>query len=329
MQLLKVEREFLQKVNELMSQKLSESEEAMAQVSPQMALKRACAHLCIGDSAKRIRPLMCLYFYLLNHEEPLPMDLVKASVAAEFIHSASLMHDDIVDGAQLRRGKPSLNELYGNDVAVLAGDFLLTEGFDLIKDLHESLIKEAIKAVRKMSKAAMLEIMCRKKREFSIGDWRDIAEGKTGALFSWCAFAAQNFAKKNFPLDLEIISVKIGFIFQMADDIKDFTGDNSLKDICQDIFNKDHSLPIILAMSDSLSIKNAFGKAFSKNTELDFSEVEKLKNMVLSSKAIFLAKEMMQQEILSLENLMLSHQGTLGKNLIDAWMRFFWQSSTI
>lgn len=317
-------KDFLQSTNDLIEQKLRVEQLSPIFKEDKPTLLRACGHLCISKNAKRIRPLICLYSHLLFHDK-YKSQLVKIAVASEFIHTASLMHDDIVDNANLRRGKFSVNEKYGNNIAVLAGDFLLTEAFDLIKDLNKELINKAILTVKEMTSAALSEILYRGQIGLDENEWKKIAMGKTGALFSWCIYAACSINRNSFNNSLWQAGLHMGVIFQIADDLKDFHGHKSLKDLCQDINNKELSLPIILAIKSSKNIEKAFRKAYKKE-DISNLEAQELKIIILNSPAFMLAKNIMNDEIMLLQNTLRNYDKTMGKIYIDQWMHELWSS---
>jgi geranylgeranyl pyrophosphate synthase len=257
-------------------------------------LTLASRHLCISENGKRVRPLLCLYFAWLLEEKM--DDLASIGVAAEFIHAASLLHDDIVDEADRRRGKSSTNRLFGNAKAVLAGDFLLTEAFDLLRGFDRDLIDSAILVVRKMTQAAMMELNIRGRIDLSVDCLRQISQGKTGALFGWCGFAAAGLCNnKAVAKDFMEIGERIGFIFQLADDIKDFDGDQNLKDVCRDIRNRELSLPMLFALSEHENFRTDFETAFMGD---DISEETALylKSLVLKSSGLEKVRAMMYRE---------------------------------
>lgn len=312
------ESEYLAEVNAMLKRNLNlglnkerEAEEA--------TLNAIAAHLCLSASAKRARPLLCLYFYQL-FEAQWPEKLVKIGLAAELIHAASLLHDDVVDAAQKRRGKSSANQIYGNPQAVLAGNYLLTKAFDLLRDLPRPLIDKAIEVVREMTIAALREIHNRKDAKSSKNDWMKTAVGKTGLLFSWCGFSVAHLFERSEEADhLWQIGERLGIIFQMADDIKDFSGDNALKDHCKDIENQDPSLPIIIACQKSERACLAFSRAFAQE-KIGISQKEELKNIVLSSGALEDVSQMLTGEISELLLMLTRFEASLGYRRLSQWI---------
>lgn len=288
--------------------------------SSAQSLATIAEHLCFSDHAKRARPLLCVYFHWLFNNELSP-DLVKVAVAAEFIHAASLLHDDVVDNATMRRGKASANAVFGNAEAVLAGDFLLTEAFELLKFFPRELTTQAIVVVKEMTKAAFIEINARGKMELSIEEWNLMAKGKTGVLFSWCGYAAAMLAGKEPDKDrLWAAGEYIGQIFQMADDLKDFSGDQNLKNACQDIRNKEPSLPVILAAHRDPKIMKEFQTLYSKDILTD-GDIYHLKNLVFKSGTIDEMHERLRHQEKSLRALIAPYQGTLGQEKLETWVK--------
>src|SRR5215813_2684951 len=148
----------------------------------------AARHLCVGAGGKRVRPLMVRLF--ADACGAPGQHLVDVAVAAELIHSASLLHDDVVDGGMFRRGRPTVNARWGNIVAVMTGDMLLTTALTKLSAIDARLTQEAIVTVAEMTRAAIAEVEARGDVALSIERLRAIAEGKTGSLFSWCGVSA-------------------------------------------------------------------------------------------------------------------------------------------
>jgi len=287
---------FLREVNALIEKTFQITSAQGFNAQTQNILLSASSHLCLSKSAKRLRPLACLYFSWLFDNE-ISKSLVCVSVAAEFIHAASLMHDDIIDCADKRRGALSVNQSYGNSVAVLAGDFLLTEAFLLIKSLDQELTFSAVDAIRGMTKASMEELSARGDLKLNEMEWRNIARGKTGSLFAWCAIAPSIIKKEKDRLaDLWEAGFSLGLIFQMADDIKDFSGDGLLKDPCRDIMNKEQSLPIIIASQKNTEIKGKLLDLYAKD-KIELDEAQKIASMIMDSGALLEIKALMNKEI--------------------------------
>ncbi|MFA6435436.1 MAG: polyprenyl synthetase family protein [Elusimicrobiales bacterium] len=177
----------------------------------------------------------------------------RVSAAAELVHTASLMHDDCIDRAALRRGLPTLNEKLGINTAILVGDLVVSFAFDYAVNISPSAPGDLVRAVRRMTEGALLEENSRYKK-IPAAEAERILRLKTGELFRWCALTAAYLAKK--PDLYEIcgtIGVETGAAFQIVDDVLDFEGETGLtgKDALKDITEGRMTLPLILALNDA------------------------------------------------------------------------------
>ncbi len=280
------------------------------------ALLNVCRHLCQSSSAKRARPLLCYYYWLFEKEDFGP-ELVDIAVAAEFIHAASLLHDDVIDEAGRRRGKETANRVFGNSVAVLGGNYLLTEAFRLLAPYDRRIVDKSIDVIARMTHAAILEINSRNRVDVCNEIYQAIAIGKTGELFSWCGFAAATLLGSDKLVRVfSDLGPRLGKIFQMADDLKDFDGDKNLKDQCRDIRNREPSLPLILAMQHD-PIKHEFLKA---SGELTDGDVQHLRDLVVKSGALEKTKMLIRGEIHDLFKKLEPFNNRPGKIRLERWV---------
>lgn len=313
------EQDYVQKINELISHRLKPLASFEMLAHGENLLNLACRHLCASPHAKRARPLLCLYYHWLFREE-ISDDFINIGIAAEFIHAASLLHDDIIDDADKRRGDITSNRKFGNQTAVLAGDYLLTEAFNLLIPFDRMFIDRAISVVREMTKAAIVENNSRGNVDLLPVDVRRIAVGKTGVLFSWCGFATSILCNSSLATtNLWQIGEHIGVIFQLADDLKDFDGDKALKDVCRDLRNLEPSMPVVLAMHKNPTIKQRF-KEFSARGNMTEEKACELRDMIIATKALLETKAMMAREVDQALTLLSPYRGTLGKDYIDRFV---------
>jgi geranylgeranyl pyrophosphate synthase len=175
--------------------------------------------------------------------------LVAIAAAGEFIHAASLLHDDVVDEATLRRGTVSANARFGSAASVLGGDWLLSKAMELLA-WHPDVVMGAVRTVGEMSVAAISEVEGRGSLAGGMAAWRAVAEGKTGALFGWaseaCALAA---GRPEAMAGLRTFGRHLGVAFQLADDLGDLVGAAG-KDRFSDLKSRTPSHPILLAAAD-------------------------------------------------------------------------------
>jgi octaprenyl-diphosphate synthase len=276
-------------------------------------------YLCLSENAKRARPLLCLYNHWL-FDAPVAEDYIRIGIAAEFIHAASLLHDDVVDNASKRRGRASANALFGNARAVLAGNFLLTKAFNFLRTFPRPLADRAISVIADMTESALLEINSRASLDIDESCWHAIAQGKTGVLFAWCGYAAAFCAHNEDHADrLWSVGHHVGKIFQMADDLKDFDGDYNLKDSCNDIRNREPSLPLIIALNSSAHVKKIFAHYYEHEILSD-EHVNTLRQEIIASGALMKIQNYMQNELLRAREKLAVFEGTLGKNFLDRWI---------
>jgi octaprenyl-diphosphate synthase len=192
-----------------------------------------------------------------------------AGAIIEQVHTASLMHDDVVDGAFTRRGVASTNSVYGNQIAVLAGDCLYTHAFlNLLKKYDTSIVSMIVTAVNRMSQAEIIQMKKTSDLRITMREYLDIIFGKTAALFSaTCACGALIAEPENDSTDLLYsLGSNIGYAFQLQDDLMDYFGDIEVlgKEPGTDLYEKKVTLPMILLL-----------KASANNPE-DRSLIEKL-----------------------------------------------------
>lgn len=186
---------------------------------------------------KRLRPLLtylCGNFFGAKIES---LDVYAKSI--EMVHAASLSHDDVVDGAKTRRGKPSINAESSNKHAVLAGDYLLADVIvELTKQGNLELVKEMSLVIQALAEGEWIQLDAADSRNYSRELIEVIAEKKTASVMSWCAVSAAISA--NMPEAIvqyaRDFGYHLGLAFQQMDDTLDFSG-NSKKDHLLDLEN--------------------------------------------------------------------------------------------
>ena len=280
---------FLEKVEvELLSQL------GGANPSPDDTLLAAARHLVLGGG-KRARPLLVRIFgNTLGVEES---KLVIPGVAAELIHGASLLHDDVVDAGMFRRGKPTVNARWGNIVAVMSGDLLLSGSLLKLSLTDARLAQTALATVSEMTRAAIDEVQARANLDLTVEALKKIGEGKTGSLFGWCGVAAATLANNDDAARrFDAFGRRIGVAFQMADDIRDITGTDEGKPQYADLSSRTLSLPTILAVKRDPKLKKRISDAWAF-TALTPEKVRELGTAVLVTGALDEAIELMNAEI--------------------------------
>lgn len=200
---------------------------------------------------KRIRPaLLLLACRLCGHRSD--RAILLASVV-EFIHTATLLHDDIIDEATLRRGRRSVNSRWGNDITVLLGDFLYTKSMSMALSQDNLKILRLLSDVTlKMIEGEILEIERHGDLEVAPEDHLDIIQRKTAHLFSACMRIGAILGEVGPALeeDLTRYGLNLGTCFQMVDDLLDFTADEKVlgKPVANDLREGKLTLPAIFLL---------------------------------------------------------------------------------
>ena len=238
----------------------------------------------IGSGGKRIRPLLTLATARLCHYSG-NRHLTLASVI-EFIHTATLLHDDVVDGSKKRRGKKTANFIWGNKSSILVGDFLLSKAFKiLINDGSIKCIDIVSNVSEKISFGEVKQLMSIGKLNVSESDYLEIIGFKTAELFSAaCQLSSEiseiDFTKKK---SLKDFGYFLGIAYQIIDDTLDYFSEEKIsgKEIGNDFKENKMTLPLILFFKrGNKKEKNLIQHMFqNKKTDSDFNWVnEKMKN---------------------------------------------------
>ena len=227
------------------------------------------SHL-IKAGGKRLRPLltiasakMCDYSGDAH---------IKLAAAIEFIHSATLLHDDVVDESEKRRGKPTANFLWNNQSSVLVGDYLFSKSFQLMVEAESlNVLSILADASATISEGEILQLSAVRNLNTSQEVYYKIIDGKTAALFSAATKVGAVIAntEKDFVTALMNYGKFLGLCFQLTDDLLDYIGDEvSLgKKIGDDFKEGKLTLPLIKAIEKSTSKEQEFWKkAIQKNS---------------------------------------------------------------
>ena len=223
----------------------------------------------------------------------------RAAALIELLHTASLVHDDVVDDSNERRGFFSLNALWKNKIAVLVGDFLLTKGLSLAlehDDIH--LLKIANDAVREMSEGELLQIEKARRLDISEEVYFDIITKKTAALIAACTAsgaASVTSDKKTIELAKEF-GILTGIAFQIKDDLFDFGTEEDIgKPTGIDIKEKKMTLPLIYALNNSTWSEKRRIINIIKNHNEESEEVMKVIKFVIEKGGLEYAIKVMKE----------------------------------
>lgn len=249
-------------------------------------IQQTCISL-LQSGGKRIRPLLTLYSGMCF--APLNPQMIQAAVAAELIHMASLIHDDVIDESATRRGKPTIYSLYGAHSAVLTGDYLFAEAFRILStNKLLSSMTYLVEAIQAMCEGEVHQA----NEQFSIlispQDYFKRIKKKTGKLLAACCQSGVKLAggsSEELSLMREF-GLNIGYAFQITDDILDIKGDSESlgKPVCADLINGNITLPFLYLMDNPL-YGNQF-KEIVKTQNFSRQNIQNIKEALISSGCI-------------------------------------------
>lgn len=216
-------------------------------------------HLIAGGG-KRMRPMLTLACArLLDYTGDRHH---KLSAAVEFIHTATLLHDDVVDGSDMRRGKTAANLIFGNPAAVLVGDFLFSRSFELmVEDGSLKVLKILSNASAVIAEGEVNQLTAQRQIATSEEKYLEIIGSKTAALFAAaCRIAAVVAEREADEATLDSYGRNLGIAFQLVDDAIDYVSDGAImgKDAGDDFRDGKITLPVILAYSRGTAQEQIF-----------------------------------------------------------------------
>jgi octaprenyl-diphosphate synthase len=220
----------------------------------------------------------------------------RGAALIELLHTATLVHDDVVDDANYRRGFFSLNALWKNKIAVLVGDYLLSRGLLLSVDNNDfDLLKIVSEAVREMSEGELLQIEKARKLDITEDVYYDVIRQKTASLIASCCSvgAATVGGTEEDIRKMKDFGLKVGMAFQIKDDLFDYGDDEIGKPLGIDIKEKKMTLPLIYALQKASWLEKRRIINIIKNNSNDPSKVAFVINFVKESGGIEYAKAKM------------------------------------
>lgn len=212
------------------------------------------------NGGKRLRPiLLLLSAKLVGRVTP---GAIHLGAVVEMIHTATLVHDDIIDVAETRRGKPSTNVLFGNHTSVLAGDWLYMQAFQIaLRERNFHVLDVLIALTQMMVEGELLQLERIGRIDITEADYMELVDRKTAGLFAACSRlgAVMGGASDETELKLADYAWNLGMAFQLIDDVLDFTAlENVLgKPVGGDLREGKVTLPVIYALSEASADERA------------------------------------------------------------------------
>ena len=220
-----------------------------------------------------------------NHD-----DLIRLAAAVELIHIASLIHDDVLDGATMRRNKPSINVRLGDDVSIVFGDYVYSKAFELIAKCRNPDVFECIcQAIYVMCEGELTQVCQRGNLDLSKDNYITIVRKKTASLFAACCHAGTIIGNHSQAIQTTLrgFGLNFGIAFQITDDCKDIISEERTlgKYPGQDVISGDMTLPLlnlfeVVSQAERQKIKNIFA------SKINESGLKKIKQMFINSDAL-------------------------------------------
>ena len=223
----------------------------LQRLTSDVALINQIAHYIISAGGKRIRPMLVLLFSnALGFTGP---ERFEMAATVEFIHTATLLHDDVVDESALRRGRQTANALFGNAASVLVGDFVYSRAFQMMVSVNNLRVLDVLAdATNVIAEGEVLQLMNMHDADLSVGDYLRVIRFKTAKLFEASARLGAVLAGAGAQAEESCAAYgrSLGTAFQLIDDLLDYEGATAQlgKNVGDDLREGKPTLPLLLAM---------------------------------------------------------------------------------
>lgn len=214
-----------------------------------------------ASGGKRVRPALCLFSNYAVGGDASSHRSIRMATVMEFLHTATLVHDDIIDNAETRRNRKSVNSRFGNQTAVLMGDWLYMSAFETSLSERSLEILDILTAVtRKMTEGELLQLTMIGRTDIDEETYFDILKRKTAYLFEACCEigAIMGGGDSKFQEALKVYGMNLGTAFQLADDLLDFTSEEKIlgKASGADLLEGKLTLPMILLLKEKPQLRS-------------------------------------------------------------------------
>jgi len=215
----------------------------------------------VGSGGKRVRPAVTLLVYRAcgGRERD---DIVDMATALELIHSATLLHDDIIDDSTTRRGKPTAHRRFGLGTTLVTGDFVFSRAFQVCGRFDDQVVGWAAEACVSLTEGEIMQSRFRHNRAVTVDDYLEIISRKTASIFQQGARCAAYLARAR-PQVIEAVGrcgFNVGMTFQVVDDLLDVAGTEARlgKPVGNDLRDGNPSLPMVLALQRDPTLATFF-----------------------------------------------------------------------
>ena len=260
-------------VNKLLSSELMDLDRHLkARSQTKVEMINTLSEHIISSGGKRLRPIvLMLSAYASNPDTK--NNLIDASVVVEFIHAATLLHDDVVDMSKMRHSQDTANMIWGNKGAVLVGDFLYSRAFEIIVEINNPLVYETLASTTNtIAQGEVIQLMNIGNIDLDENAYMDIIYRKTAILFEASTKIGAILGDKEHIEALGSFGLHFGIAYQLRNDYLDYFGDSSStgKNAIEDLYEGKATLPVI----HSLSNADGEDEKFLRNAYKDTSNID-------------------------------------------------------
>ncbi|HXF90977.1 MAG TPA: polyprenyl synthetase family protein [Candidatus Nitrosotenuis sp.] len=277
-----INRSPLQELYDHLSREIEQVDQVILQsVENSVPLIANIAHHLIQAGGKRIRPLLTLASNKLF--APIDQCTIYLSAAVEFIHTATLLHDDVVDESELRRNQPAANTIWGNAASILVGDFLFARAFELMVQCQNLDILRVLSSTSaKIAAGEVLQLQYCQNFDITQDIALEIISAKTAELFAAACYSgsAMTGACQESQQALHDYGYYFGLIFQITDDILDYTSAHRGKIIGDDFREGKITLPVIFAYQNCSLEEQAFLRCLIQENNWHENDLHKIITLI-------------------------------------------------
>ena len=266
-------------------------------LSSDVVLINQLGHYIIGSGGKRLRPLLAL----LAAKSCGYQGSAHVQVAAivEFIHTATLLHDDVVDASDMRRGKETANAIWGNEASVLVGDFLYSRAFQMMVEIDEMQVMEILaETTNTIAEGEVMQLMNCNEPDTTEAQYIEVIQSKTAKLFEAATRLGPILAGEDSETELALAryGMHLGTSFQLVDDALDYSASSADigKNIGDDLAEGKPTLPLIHAMANTSTQDKQLISDAIRHGGLD--NIEEVLRIIESTHSIAYTRELARGE---------------------------------
>jgi octaprenyl-diphosphate synthase len=284
---------------ELIKSELREIENALsAYLDAQHPFINQVSEYIIFSGGKRIRPLLTVLsaklFLDKTNDNNYLETIYKTSILFEYLHAATLLHDDVVDEAEFRRGRKAARNLWGNQATILVGDYLYAKALRIASSLQNTKIMDVItQTTLLMSEGEVMQLLNLDNFNLTEAEYEEVIFRKTAVLISACCEvgAILGGAKEEESSKLRDFGKYLGLAFQIVDDLLDYLSEKTGKDFGKDFKEGKITLPVIYALQSSSEKEKELLLNLLKNPEVEKKDFITAKNIIEKNQGFKKSKE--------------------------------------